>query len=157
MFMIGTFHSQFHIMFYMWLPLPNKGIITCHQLTCFLRQLLVIRIVMPPTLQNSPLLPLGHGLHIYIYISLMPSIWVYHAHVHITICFLCWFSMCLAYFLNSSGHWPIQYCNLAYIFALPFLMFFFHTRWQKKPPRDLHPPSSIHNRWLGDIVGRTHN
>lgn len=66
--MIGTFHSQFHIMFYMWLPLPNKGIITCHQLTCFLRQLLVIRIVMPPTLQNSPLLPLGHGLHIYIYI-----------------------------------------------------------------------------------------
>lgn len=95
---------------------------------------------MPPTLQNSPLLPFGHGLHIYIYIYIIDAFNLglqcpcsYHHMFFMSI-----FNVPCIFF---QFIWPLtQHCNLAYIFTLPFLMFFFHTRWQKKSPRDLHPP-----------------
>ncbi len=130
-------------MSHMWLFFIRRARLTHCQLTCSThKQPSTIKVVMFPTLPNSPLLYLDMG-HIRWYHRCFPSRFTTPPFIpSYSICFLHWCSTCLAYSFNPYEHWPIWHYNLAYIFFLSLLgVCFFLPEVARKVNKRLVPTS----------------
>jgi hypothetical protein len=66
---------------------------------------------------------------------------------------LCWSSTCFTHPFNLVGYWSKRHSNVACIFVLSFLVFFFFTTgWWKGQPKNSHMFVLVHGKELGDIT-----
>ncbi len=121
----------------------TRARLICHQLTCFShKQSSTVRVVMLPTLPNSP------PYYTWTWVTFVDVIDVFHlgllhphSYHHIPYV-LHWCSTCLAYSFNPYDHWPIWHCNLAYNFFFSFLgVCFFLPEVARKVNKRLVPTS----------------